>query len=68
MTLRGAHGPPRTLVQDKDFRPLYQKLKISPNNRRMGGGDWDGAKGHPKPSPTQGHGHGRALNIHSVRV
>lgn len=32
------------------------------------GRDWDGAKGHPKPSPTQGYGHGWALNIHSVRV
>lgn len=32
------------------------------------GRDWDGAKGHPKPSPMQGHGHRWALNIHSVRV
>lgn len=61
--------PPRALVQDKDFHPFFLKKikKISPNNRRMGR-DWDGAKGHPKPSPTQGYGHGWALNIHSVRV
>lgn len=53
MTLRGAHGPPRTLVQDKDFRPLYQKLKISPNNRRMGGG-LGRCQGSPQTQPHAG--------------